>query len=126
MARLNNLRLHGLGEECDDPVAAAIESFARPAPGVPGIEAVVHAASLDGDDVLVDVELDPKGYLSQCHALGLDDLETLDDLKSAGLSGAELAGLVQWLKGDPELFTVQLNSRGGKLRVDRYPSKPNI
>lgn len=119
------VRLAEFGKECDDPVEDLAESL-RGAPGVQGIAARVVSAAVEGDDLVGVIEANPRDYVRQCIAFSLDAIEVLADLKKDGMSAADLAELIEWLRGDPDLKVAVIQTEDGELRVDEYPTKADI
>lgn len=129
MAKLTRLRLRDLGQEFepgDTLVDEIQDDLAEGYPGVAGIELQVSRAVVEGDDVLIDVELDPRDYIRQSHALGCDDLQILQDLKDAGLPEQELSELLEWLRSDPDFWVAWIESSKGELNATELPSRPEL
>jgi len=129
MATLHGLVLRGIGLEYEgeeDLVDMIAKDLNEGYPGVDGIKATVHKATIVNEDIVIDVTLDPQDYFTQAHAVGDDDLGTLQALKAAGLPKDEMAKLLAWIKTEPNLPVAYITTEDGHFKVDNFNSKPRI
>ena len=119
------LTMIDLGLAGDNPIQLAQETFSDPGPGVDPIEANVVNAAFDGDDVIIDVILDPKDYIRQAIQFGEDPYEILSEFKGQ-LSSEEFKEIYQWLKTDEFNIAHIARDMSGDLDVTQIPSRPDL
>lgn len=89
--------------------------------GVDPISVEIHGVSVDGDDLVYDVTLDPREYFRQSVQYGEDQLDIMSGLQSSGLPKESLAELAEWVR-TADLDVAYISPDG----VDNFPQEPGF
>ena len=124
--RLVDLGLTGF-DEPKTPIELAEESLNNSEEiGLTPADAIIVSAELEGDDIVIVADIDPKKWLRQCFELDMDLYEVLTELQKQ-LSKDEIKKLVEWLQTDDTLSVAHINTDiEGNLSIDKFPKQFEI